>query len=98
MSSCDIRGASTHETSRISQELIRATALLAIQYRRACQPKMPEQIHQRREALLAPGIDVLAGVIEKTGAAAHADAALGHIARDHLRRAIALAMQRAFQI
>ena len=59
---------------------------------------MPEQIDQRREPLLAIGIDVEAGIIEEAGAGAQADAALVHVARDHLRRAIAVAAQRAFEI
>jgi len=59
---------------------------------------MPKQLHQRREALFAPGVDILAGIVEETGAGAHADAAFLHIARDHLGRAIAVAVQRAFKI
>src|SRR5882757_5402242 len=62
------------------------------------QPKMPKQLHQRGEALLAPGVDILAGIVEETGAGAHADTAFLHVARNHLRRAIAVAMQRAFEI
>ena len=41
---------------------------------------MPEQVDQRREALLAIGVDVEAGIIEKAGAGAQADAALVHVA------------------
>ena len=59
---------------------------------------MPQQIHQRREALLAKGVDIHAGIIEETRAGAHADAALFHVARNHLGRAIAVAVQRAFEI
>ena len=59
---------------------------------------MPEQVDQRREALLAIGIDVEAGIVEEAGAGPHADAAFAHVARDHLRRAIAVAAERAFEI
>ena len=52
---------------------------------------MPEQIDQCREALLAVGVDIEAGIIEEAGAGAHADAAVLHVARDHLGRAIAVA-------
>src|SRR3954452_18898309 len=72
--------------------------VVAIQRRRPRQLEMPQQIHQRREALLAKGLDVHAGIIEEARAGAHADAALFHVARNHLRCAIAVAVQSAFEI
>src|SRR5258705_4398491 len=69
-----------------------------LEHRRTREPEMPKQLHQRRKARFAPGVDILAGIIEETGAGAHADAALFHIARNHLRRAIAVAVQRAFKM
>ena len=62
------------------------------------QPEMPEQVDHRREALLAVGIDIEAGIIEEAGTGPHADAAVAHVARDHLRRAVAVAAKRAFEI
>ena len=59
---------------------------------------MPEQLHHLREALLAVGIDIEAGIIEKAGAGAHADAAVAHVVGDHLGRAVAVAVQRALEI
>ena len=70
----------------------------SVQHRRPRQAKMPEHVDQRREALLAIGIDVEAGIIEEAGAGAQADAALAHVARDHVGRAIAVAAERAFEI
>ena len=72
--------------------------LVAVEHRRPRQPEMPEHVDQRRQALLAIGIDVEAGIIEEAGAGAQADAALTHVARDHLGRAIAVAAERAFEI
>ena len=76
----------------------RAAGCVRLEHRRPGQAKMPEQVDQRREALLAIGIDIEAGIIEEAGAGAHADAALVHVARNHLRRAIAVAAERAFEI
>ena len=59
---------------------------------------MPEQLDHRGKALLAIGIDVEAGIIEEAGAGAHADAAVAHVARDHLGRAVAVAAERALEI
>ena len=62
------------------------------------QAEMPEQFDHRREALLAMGIDIEAGIIEEAGAGAHADAALLHVARDHLGRTVAVAAKGALEI
>ena len=67
-------------------------------HRRPREPKVPEHVDQRRQALLAIGIDIEAGIIEEAGAGAQADAALAHVARDHVRRAITVAAERAFEI
>ena len=40
---------------------------------------MPEQVDHRREALLAIGVDVEAGIVEEAGA--RSDAAVAHVAR-----------------
>src|ERR1700730_15115618 len=69
-----------------------------IQHRWPGQPKMPEHLDQRCEALLAIGIDIEAGIIEEAGAGTQPDPALLHIARDHLGRAIAVAAERGLEI
>ena len=66
--------------------------------RAACQLEMPEQGDHRREALLAIGVDIEAGIVEEAGPGPHADTAFTHVVGDHLRRAIAVAAKRAFEI
>src|SRR4051812_23717463 len=71
---------------------------LRVEYRRPRQFKMPEQVHECRQALFAPRVDVLVRIIEKAGAGSHADAAGFHVARNYLRRAVAVAVQGAFEV
>ncbi len=52
---------------------------------------MPEHVDQRGEAFFAVGVDVEAGIIQETRSGTQADAAFFHVARDHVRRAIAVA-------
>ena len=59
---------------------------------------MPEHVDQRRQALFAIGVDIEAGIIEEARAGAQADAAVAHVARNHLGRAIAVAAERALEI
>ena len=49
------------------------TGSIPIQHRRPCQPKVLQQIHERSQPLLAIGIDVHSGVIEKTLSGAQTD-------------------------
>ena len=72
--------------------------LIPIEHRRPGQLEMPEQGDHRREALLAVGVDIEAGIVEEAGAGPHADTAVTHVVGDHLRRAIAVAAKRAFEI
>ncbi len=62
------------------------------------QSDMPEHIDQRRQPPLAIGVDIEAGIVEEAGAGAQADAAVAHVALDHLRRAVAIAAERALEI
>src|SRR5438270_3415933 len=59
---------------------------------------MPEKIDQLRKALLAVGIDIEPGIVEKPGTRAQTDAAGAHVLRDYLRRTIAVAAERALQV
>src|SRR5205807_533252 len=52
----------------------------------------------RRETLLAVGIDIEPGIIKKAGASAEADAAVAHVARNHLGGTIAVAAECPFEI
>src|ERR1700736_6684400 len=59
---------------------------------------MPEQFDHLRKALFAISIDIEAGIIEEAGAGAHADAAVAHVARNHIGPAIAGAAERTYEI
>ena len=59
---------------------------------------MPEHVDQCREPPFAIGVDIEAGIIEEARASTQADAAVAHVAGDHLGRAITVAAERALEI
>jgi hypothetical protein len=59
---------------------------------------MPEHVDEIGEAFLAIGVDIHAGIVEKAGAGTQANAAVAHVVLDHVRRAIAIAAERALEI
>lgn len=64
----------------------------------ARQSEVTKQVDHRLQPLCAIGVDVHAGIIEKACARAQPDPAFVHIAGNDVRRPIALAAERAFEI
>src|SRR6185437_11583038 len=78
-----------------SSEKVTASTL---EYRRPREADVPEHVDQLGQSLFAIFVHVEARIIQKAGAAAQADPAVAHVVRNHLRRAIAIAAECAFEI